>query len=225
MINIWLMGVKWNQNKENYNVTRTCGKRAARLEGTCGDAPGRLAACDFLERPRQSSTITSSSNLHHIWYATTTFSLDKGLHAGPRELPSRAPFGTQRSLMSFNHLFTILSDSFWFCLILYINMLHSVHVCSIPSHDLWILWISCHQLRTIPRLWRWFWLKIGTWTLSTSPVPAGGLNRGDIKRAPQGPQNLHATSIYIHHIIHLHPEEVPKYSKPVAADSKPCCAK
>ena len=88
-----------------------------------------------------------------------------------------------------------LYDSFWFFLILY--MLHSVHFCSIPSHDLWILWISCHQLRTIPRLWRWFWLKIGTWTLSTSPVPAGGLNRGDIKRAPQGTQNLHATSIYI----------------------------
>ena len=125
------MGVKWNQNKENYNVTTTCGKRAARLEGTCGDATGRLAACDFLERPRQSSTITSSSNLHHIWYATTTFSLDKGLHAGPRELPSRAPFGTQRSLMSFNHLFTILSYSFWFfiCYILFISVPYQAMIC------------------------------------------------------------------------------------------------
>lgn len=58
------------------------------------------------------------SHLHQIFTSdmppqhTTTFSLDKGLHAGPRELPSRAPFGTQWYTAFVDVLQPSLYDSF-----------------------------------------------------------------------------------------------------------------
>ena len=133
MINIWLMGVKWNQNKENYNVTRTCGKRAARLEGTCGDATGRLAACDFLERPRQ-------SHLHQIFITsdmppqrsalTRACTRDLGsCHHGHLLVHSVRWCPSTISL----RFFLILSDSVWFfiliCYILFMSVPYQAMIC------------------------------------------------------------------------------------------------
>ena len=219
------MGVRWNQNKENYNVTTTCGKRAARLEGTCGDATGRLAACDFLERPRQSSTITSSSNFHHIWYATTTYHNVQPWQGLARGTSGVVITGTFWYTAFVDVLQPSLYDSFLFFLILY--MLHSVHFCSFLFHTKpWFVDLV-DQLPSAAH---------DSSALAMVLAENRHLNFVDFTSSCQGLKSWRhqegtpraskfTCHIHIHHIIHLHPEEVPKYSKPVAADSKPCCAK
>ena len=145
--------IKTKSIKEHYNVTichfnmwQTCRKTWEHL--------WRCNRSTCVRLPWAAST-KFDSYINEFWASRT-----KGTICHQNVQPWR---GLARGTSGY----VTMTVSSWFFLIFtcYISYIS----CSRSTHD---LWISSHQLRTT-RLWRWFWLKIGTWTLPTSPVPAG----------------------------------------------------